>query len=761
MTEFGFEPIYGSVLTAIVSALAVAAVIAWFTPPLADPNRRRWLIALRSIAALAILLAIFRPALIRTDNRPADATLVVGVDLSRSMTMPDNEDGDRWSTQQEVWQKLAEGLKQFDETLDVQLFGYERTAESLPSTEPDALQNLVPKGNLTDLATAANFALQTAGSNPLAGVVFLGDGRQTARPSDLAGGMDAQRSIETLNSLGVPFWTVPIGPAAGSGGSRDVAVEALEESFQLFAGNEFEVSFQLITRGLAGVDVPIKLTWINQNGGRTEALSRLIVPEKSDETSGMKLDLVAPEPGAYRLEVQAEKQSGELVTQNNRQISFVEIREGGGRILYLEGIARPEQTFLRRALRGFPDLDLRYKWIRQDRTWPVDLGDRFKPSKFDIYILGDVDADALGREQLAELQKSIAKGAGLITLGGFQSYGRGGYAKSPLADVLPIQMDSSRRRDIASDVTDQRDTSQIRGEVLLQPTRNHPIIDLGGEDPDETWKKLAPMQGANRLVGPKVAPGVQVVLQNPNKEPMMVLGEYGSGRVASLAFDSTYRWWRNGQSDAHRRFWRQTMLWLLSREESGGDKIRIELDSRRFALAEPPEFRASLESVLSSSTQKRELIAEVIDETGKATSVPVSTQSVGQDSTSAINGKLPELEAGIYRLRVKTKNDSSVEPAELAFQATDKSRELASPMADPVYLRQLAQITSGHGGGAFSPEEVDDLIETIGQRRRQAEIPIIEKLRLGDGPVSGWILFAVFAGALSAEWYLRRRWDLA
>ena len=412
MTEFGFEPIYGSVLTALVLAAAVIAVIYWFTPPLADPSRRKWLVILRSIAALAILLTIFRPSLIRTDNRPADATLVVGVDLSRSMTMPDNESSDRWTTQQKVWQQLSEGLKQFDESLDVQLFRYDQTAESLPSTDPDALKGLKPDGDLTDLSAAANFALQAAGSSPLAGVVFLGDGRQTARPGSgvSASSGDAQRSIETLNSLGVPFWSVPIGPAAGTGGSRDVAVDALDESYQLFAGNEFDVSFQLISRGLAGVEVPIKLTWIDAKGNRTEAMDRLFVPEKSDETSAMTLTMTAPAPGTYRLEVQAEKQSGEMVISNNRQIAFAEVREGGGRILYLEGIARPEQTFLRRALRGFPDLDLRYKWVRQDKTWPVDVGDRFKPKKFDVYILGDIDADALGRQQLEDLQESDFQG---------------------------------------------------------------------------------------------------------------------------------------------------------------------------------------------------------------------------------------------------------------------------------------------------------------------------------------------------------------
>ena len=91
----------------------------------------------------------------------------------------------------------------------------------------------------------------------------------------------------------------------------------------------------------------------------------------------------------------------------------------------------------------------------------------------------------------------------------------------------------------------------------------------------------------------------------------------------------------------------------------------------------------------------------------------------------------------------------------------DDSRELAQPMADPVYLRQLAELTSRNGGAAFRPDETDALVETIKRRRRQAETPIVEKFRLGDDPITGWMLFGCFALAISSEWFLRRKWGLA
>ncbi len=87
----------------------------------------------------------------------------------------------------------------------------------------------------------------------------MGDGTQTAPLV----GTGAQRVVETLASLGVPLWTVPIGPAGGESAARDAAIDALPESYQLFAGNKVDIEFQLLTRGLAGVSVPVSLSWMD------------------------------------------------------------------------------------------------------------------------------------------------------------------------------------------------------------------------------------------------------------------------------------------------------------------------------------------------------------------------------------------------------------------------------------------------------------------------------------------------------------------
>lgn len=760
MTSFAFDPIYGSLLLAIAVAVVTVAIILYVTPPTENESHRRWLILLRLLAAAMLLLAAFRPAFFRTDNRPADASLVVAVDTSRSMTLPDGDGSTRWETQTEIWKQLADSIVGLDSSLNVRLLAYDSDARPITTVNATSLDTEEPEGELTDLSGAALSAMQASEGQPIAGIVLLGDGTQTA-PLQGAG---AQRVVETLDSLGVPLWTVPIGPAGGASASRDASIDALPESFQLFAGNQVNIDFQLLTRGLAGIDVPVRLSWIDNEGRSTEIATRQITSTDAAQVSSVTLPILAPEPGTYRLQVEAVPQDGELVTTNNVQVAFVEVREGGGRILYLEGTPRLEQAFLRRSLRRFPDLDLNYRWIPEDTAnqWPIDLGDAFQPGRYDIYILGDLDASALGNEQLGELAEAIGGGAGLLTLGGYQSYGAGGYSDSPLATVLPIQMAASRRQAVGSE---PNPATQIEGPITLQLARNHPITDLGGQDPAQIWQQLPPLLGGNRLLGAKAAPGVLVLLQSQEQNPLLVVGEYGSGRTASLAFDSTWRWWRAGQSETHRRFWRQLILWLLSRQDTSEDKILIEMDARRFSLEDPPEFRASVQSLTNAGTAL-ELVAEVVDEQDSVTEINVSTEAQGtrssQSPSSAIRGRLPRLDPGFYRLRVRPSQPTDSPPMEeLAFQVIDESREMAQPMADPVYLQQLASLTTKHGGAAYTPDEIDTLIQKIKQRRRQAETPIVERFRLGDGPISGWILFGLFAAALSAEWFLRKQWGLA
>lgn len=779
MTSFSWEPLYGSPIVAVLAAAAIVAVIAMVTPPTQDPRKRRWLVMLRSFAALVLLVAAMRPAIVRTDNRPAPATLVIAADLSRSMTLPDGDNTDRWASQTKAVETLIAGVENLAESLDVSLLGYSDETTSIgEATQPEQITSLAkefakltPSGNATDLSVALQGSIDTAAGRPLAGVVLIGDGMQTLAVNKSTGttsnvanenlASTARRVTEVLNSLGVPLWTVPTGPPKTDDSARDVGVTNLADSLQLFAGNQFDVSFVVESQGYAGTRIPVTVSWVSKDGTKKEAKSRQIDSRGARESVSMTIPMQAPPPGLYRLLVEIPTQSGEWVASNNSQTAFVEVMDGGGRVLFLSGPGRPEQTAVRRSLSRFPDLELDSGSIRSGASWPVPLDAALQPGRYDIFVIGDLDSAAIGDEQLQQLADRVSGGAGLVTLGGFQTYGTGGYADGPLAQVLPVRMNRGLRRQPIRGVLSEAERNaraggQLAGPIEIQLVRNHPVVDLGGNDPGSVWKTLPKMPGANRFVGAKATAGTQILLKTAKDQPILIVGGYGKGRVASLAIDETHRWRRAGQADAHRRFWRQLMLWLMSREETSGDRVIAELDVRRFETDRMPEFSARLQT-LGDSRDGVKLTAKLLDESDQETLLDVSASERGSIS---ISGNLPELDAGFYRLLVEA-SDPNVEADEVAFQVTETSRELARPMADPVYLQQLADMTSAHGGASFSPTNIGSLIDVIAQKRRTAETPVVEKNRLGDGPKSGWLVFLLFTGALSIEWFLRRKWSMA
>lgn len=175
---------------------------------------------------------------------------------------------------------------------------------------------------------------------------------------------------------------------------------------------------------------------------------------------------------------------------------------------------------------------------------------------YDAVLLSDVGADTfllhpktwLHGERTPNRLKTIAQyveqGGGLIMAGGYMSYqginGAAMYQRSPVADVLPVEM-------MATDDRCERPEG-------VQPVKQvrHSIVD---ELPDR-WPHIL---GYN-LVEPKM--GAET-LAKVDDDPLLVVGEYGSGRAVAFTTDIGPHWCPKefAEWDGYGILWRNMVQW--------------------------------------------------------------------------------------------------------------------------------------------------------------------------------------------------------
>ena len=170
-----------------------------------------------------------------------------------------------------------------------------------------------------------------------------------------------------------------------------------------------------------------------------------------------------------------------------------------------------------------------------------------------MYIIGDVPAKVFGEQNLRRLEQAVAQGAGLLMTGGFHSFGAGGYATTPLQDLLPVVMYPTELLN-----EDELDESlQITEPVQMLPTEEGAgdfVMRLGDLGKNATqWEQLPKLEGATKLT-PKKLGLARVLAESDNQQPLLIAQEYNPGRVMAFAGDTTYLWYLGGFEQENQQF---------------------------------------------------------------------------------------------------------------------------------------------------------------------------------------------------------------
>ncbi|MFN5756671.1 MAG: hypothetical protein ACK48M_07785, partial [Planctomycetia bacterium] len=602
-TALNLDPVGSWWLLGAVT-LALAAVLFAVGP---DGSRlsaagRLVLVLLRLGAFLALVACMLRPTIVSSRKARQHGSVLVLADASESMSIADGPNGGtRW---QELGAALAAARPSArslvaDGDFDITVWRFDREARVVAAgaDEPLPLGDWKdePSADESAIGAAIEDALRAAAGKHLVGVIVLSDGAQHAYPPR---DLPPQSAARKVGDAGVPLWSITFGQQRGTGQGRDAAVSNLAVGETVYRGNALEVAGRVRLDGLADRDVVVKLLAENDAGGMEE-VARTSVKGRPESESVEEPVRLAWTPngqlGERKVSLVVEPQDGEAVVTNNELSTFVDVVDGGLRVLYLEGALRVEQRFLRRVLAASPDMQVDFQWIdssRRDR-WPVDLG-RLAAGNYNVFLIGDLDASALRPHDLELILGRVKAGSGIGLLGGFHAFEAGGWGSSALAPLVPFEADRLARQAFDQPV---RESLHIPGPLQMLPERQFggvSILRLGKTDQETlaAWRAMPPLEGANDLG--RLVPTAKPLAVTADGRPLLVAREFGEGRVLAFAADSTWRWAMQGAGEQHRRFWRQLVLWLARKDDAEGDSLWVRLAQRRLSPGASLAFDAGV-----------------------------------------------------------------------------------------------------------------------------------------------------------------------
>ena len=207
-----------------------------------------------------------------------------------------------------------------------------------------------------------------------------------------------------------------------------------------------------------------------------------------------------------------------------------------------------------------------------------------------------------------------------------------------------------------------------------------------------------------------------------------------------------------GFEDVFRRFWRQLVMWLAKKDETAGEQVWVRLDQRRFQQGSRVDFKLGAEDPQGGALEGADFAVQVHKPDGTSEAVRVSRSgAIATGSFSATE------KPGDYRIVVSARDKGeTVGTAGARFSISDQDVELDQPAAEPMLLASLARETAEAGGAGLAPEELPDLLEKLKERADEFEEEMVETVTLWDS----WPVLLTFAGLLSTEWFLRKRWGL-
>jgi uncharacterized membrane protein len=710
----------------LACGLAFASVVALLIEMRLRRGGRVMVLASGLLAAVSLVLAVTRPVRIAARESLVGPRVIVLADESRSMDLPSDRHPTRKKARDEAIAALSRNAK--DARITTLGFG-EGAAFSIEGSAPARARS--------DLMAALTPVLKGEGETPSA-IVVVSDGR-------LDEPVDEKGLHPLIDGLNVPIHTI----ATTEESLPDATIFRVAASGAAVAHVPLPLKVEVLCAGgLSCEKLTVTARELKDNGPPTLLASGFA--DVKDGRGTVDLTITLESFGPRIVEVALGAPPGDKIPENNRRFVTFNVARERVRVLHVAGRPTNDVRALRQWLKSDASIDLVAFFILRTPTdeprapndelalipFPVDELFEQHLASFDAVILQDFEVAPYGlRPHLPRLAAYVKeRGGGLVMVGGPASFGSGGYARTPLADVLPVKLDAQvggTKEDLGTFTPSYTDVG--RSAPILSPLRK------------VTGEEFPAMEGAN-VVG-DLAPSSVALLTHPTrttpsgaKMPILAVGEVGSGRSIALAVDGAWELeysplGARTQGRGYAALWEGLLGWLM--RDPRYEPAQIVLPS---GCTVGTNARLKVRAAAGIKAEGASVTVKRLDEDKPPFALKLDP---GTDLTQGVELALPPLPEGGYTARVAFGNGPSTS---LDFACEAGGDEWADPRPDPDRLRAIAKETHGQFAWAWDPTKLDLPKPTVVSAERQV---------VAVAPAWAWSLMA--AVMLGAHWWVRRK----
>jgi len=482
---------------------------------------------IRALALVMMVLALANPSFTREDREPLSSVVAVVVDKSPSQNF-----GDRLKQTETARAMLAARLGRIS-GLDVR---FAEAGEADGETDG------------TRLFAALNATLADVPPDRIAGAILLTDGRVHDVPAEVA-------------TLG---FNAPVHALiTGQRDERDRRVVLVTTPRFGIVGQSQTIVYRVEDQGAGETSAEVT---IRRDG---EVLDRRRV------TPGNTVNAPIPIPhaGPNIVEIEAPPLPGELTAVNNRAVVSIDGVRDKLRVLLVSGEPHAGERTWRNLLKSDASVDLVHFTIlrppeKQDGTPINELSliafptrELFQQKIKDFHL---IIFDRYARQGVLpaiyfdNIARYVREGGAVLVAAGPDYASPTSIWRTPLEQILPAEPSGK--------------TVELPYHAQLTDAgRRHPVTRglVGADSTPPHWSRWF------RLVDTRAASGT-VIMEGPDKKPLLVLAREGKGRVGLLLSDHIWLWARGYEGGGpHLDLMRRLSHWLMKQPDLEEEALRL------------------------------------------------------------------------------------------------------------------------------------------------------------------------------------------